>query len=219
LTVYLLAPAALRIAPDDFSARVRSRFASELRRAGRFAQLCLLGAQACLDAAGGDGPLGVLWATGGGALDATRAALDESLKLGEPAMPFTFIATQPHLAGALLAQRSHPVTRAACLSLAPDAWPSLPHLAQRWLADCERVLVGWVEESGSGGAAHRSDWCLLQKKMMPGAVRCEQVRSPENAAAATAEDWIPRVAAWHGSTNAPLVLRGSGDAWRFTVNG
>ena len=215
--MYLLAPAALRIPPDDFSARVGARFASELRRAGRFAQLCLLGAQACLDAAGGDGPLGVLWATGGGALDATRAALDESLKLGEPAMPFTFIATQPHLAGALLAQRSHPVTRAACLSLAPDAWPSLPHLAQRWLADCERVLVGWVEESGSGGVAHRSDWCLFRKKPTAGALRCERSPEAESAADATAEDWIPRVAAWRGS--APLLLRGGQDAWSFASDG
>ena len=81
--MYLLAPTALRVAPDDFPARVRSRFASELRRAGSFAQLCLLGAQACLDAAGGDGPLGVLWASEFGALHATRAALDEDLRRGE----------------------------------------------------------------------------------------------------------------------------------------
>ncbi len=149
MIVYLLAPTALRIAPDDFPGRVRARFASELRRAGRFAQLCLLGAQACLDAAGGDGPLAVLWASEFGALHATRAALDEGLRRGEPAMPFAFIAAQPHLAGALLAQRSHPVTRTACLYLAADAWPSLPQLAQRWLAECDRVLVGCVEESGT----------------------------------------------------------------------
>jgi hypothetical protein len=216
--VYLLAPTALRVAPGDFPARVRARFASELRRAGRFAQLCLLGAQACLDTADGDGPLGVLWATGLGALDATRAALDEDLRRGEPAMPFTFIAMQPHMAGALLA-RSHPVTRTACLYLAPDAWPSLPHLAQRWLAECERVLVGCVEESGSAGGAHRSDWCLLQKKPVAGAVRCERALEAKNAAPATGEDWIPRVGAWRGSADAPLLLRGGEDAWRFTHDG
>src|SRR6266853_6202697 len=82
LTVYLLAPTVLRVAPEDFPARVRARFAAELRRAGRFAQLCLLGAQACLDAAGGDGPLGVLLASEFGALHATRAALDEGLRRG-----------------------------------------------------------------------------------------------------------------------------------------
>ena len=218
MTVYLLAPAALRIAPDDFSARVRSRFASELRRAGRFAQLCLLGAQACLDAAGGDGPLGVLWASEFGALHATRAALDEGLRRGEPAMPFAFIAAQPHLAGALLAQRSHPVTRTAYLYLAADAWPSLPQLAQRWLAECDRVLVGCVEESAAG-ATHRSDWCLLQKKPAAGAVRCERSLKTDNAAAAAAEDWIPRVAAWRGSGRAPLLLRGGEDAWSFTSDG
>ena len=217
--MYLLAPTVLRVAPDDFQARVRARFASELRRAGRFAQLCLLGAQACLDAAGGDGPLAALWASEFGALHATRAALDEDLRRGEPAMPFTFIATQPHLAGALLAQRSHPVTRTACLYLASDAWPSLPHLAQRWLAECERVLVGCVEESGAAGAAHRSDWCLLQKKPVAGAVRCERSPGPRNAAAATAEDWIPRVAAWRGSADAPLLLRGGEDAWSFIPDG
>jgi hypothetical protein len=217
--VYLLAPTVLRVAPDDFPARVRARFASELRRAGRFAQLCLLGAQACLDAAGGDGALAVLWASEFGALHATRAALDESLKRGEPAMPFTFIATQPHLAGALLAQRPHPVTRTACLYLPADAWPSLPRLAQRWLAECDRVLAGCVEESGSGGAAHRSDWCLFQKKPAPGAVRCERSLGPENAAPATAEDWIPRVAAWRGAADAPLLLRGGEDAWSFISDG
>jgi hypothetical protein len=217
--VYLLAPTALRVAPDDFPARVRARFASELRRAGRFAQLCLLGAQACLDAAGGDGPLGVLLASEFGALHATRAALDEDLRRGEPGMPFTFIATQPHLAGALLAQRSYPVTRTACLYLAPDAWPSLPQLARRWLADCERVLVGCVEESGAAGVAHRSDWCLLQNRVVAGTLRCERSLRRENAAAATAQDWIPRVAAWRRSADAPLVLRGGEDAWRFTSDG
>ena len=214
--MYLLAPMALRIAPEDFQARVRTRFAAELRRAGRFGQLCLLGAQACLEAAGGDGPLGVLWATDLGALHANRAALDEELRRGEPAMPFTFIATQPHLAGALLAQRSHPVTRTACLYLAGNAWPSLPRLAQRWLAECERVLVGCVEESGSSGEAHRSDWCLFQKEPAAGSVRCERSLGPENAAAATAEDWIPRVAAWRACADAPLLLRGGEDAWSFT---
>jgi hypothetical protein len=217
--VYLLAPTVLRVAPEDLPARVRVRFAAELRRAGGFAQLCLLGAQACLDAAGGDGPLGVLWASEFGAVQATRAALDEDLKRGEPAMPFTFIAMQPHLAGALLAQRSHPVTRTACLYLPPEAWPRLPRLALGWLAECERVLVGWVEESGSGGAAHRSDWCLFQKKPVAQAVRCERSRVPDGAAAASGEDWIARVAAWSGSADAPLLLRGGEDAWRFTRHG
>jgi hypothetical protein len=211
--VYLLAPTALRIAPDDLAARVRARFASELRRAGRFAQLCLLGAQACLDAAGGEGPLAVLWASEFGALHATRAALAEDIKRGEAAMPFSFIATQPHLAGALLAQRSHPVTRSACLYLPPDGWPSLPRLTQRWLAECERVLVGCVEESGPGGTAHRSDWCLLRKTPAAGALRCERSLKAESAADATAEDWIPRVAAWRGPGR--LLLRGGEDAWSF----
>ncbi|HEY6242227.1 MAG TPA: hypothetical protein VIW78_15485, partial [Burkholderiales bacterium] len=215
-----LAPTALRVAPEDLQARVRSRFAAELRRAGRFAQLCLLGAEACLDAAGGVGPLGILWATQFGAVHATRSALDEVLKDGEPPMPFTFIATQPYLAGALLAQRSHPVTRTACLYLAPDAWASLPQLAQGWFDECERVLVGWVEESGASGAANRSDWCLLRKNFVPGAVRCERVRGPEkNAAAATGEDWISRIAAWRGSADAPLLLRGAEGAWRFSPDG
>jgi hypothetical protein len=215
--VYLLAPTALRVAPDDFAARVRARFASELRRAGRFAQLCLLGAQACLDAAAGDGRLAVLWASEFGALHATRAALAEDLKRGEAAMPFTFIATQPHLAGALLAQRSHPVTRTACLYLPADAWPSLPRLAQSWLGECERVLVGCVEESGSGGAAHRSDWCLFRKNPAAGALRCERSLRADGAADATAEDWIPRVAAWRGP--GPLLLRGGRDAWSFASDG
>ena len=215
--MYLLAPTVLRVAPEDFPARVRARFGSELRRSGSFAQLCMLGAQACLDAAGGDGPLGVLWSSRLGALHAVRAALDESLQRGEPAMPFTFIGMQPHLAGALLARRAHPVTRSAHVHVARGDWSLLLSAAQGWLAECERVLVGWAEESDSGGIAHRSDWCLVRKKPLAGAIRLEPAPGAARAAAATAEDWIARVAAWRtGPQAAPLLLRGGEEAWRFT---
>jgi len=215
--MYLLAPTALRLPPADFADRVRARFVNDLRRAGRFAQLCLLGAQACLDAAGGDGPLGVLWATRLGPLHGTRAALDDGLRRGEPAMPFAFIATQPHLAGALLAQRGLPVARAACLYLAPDAWTRLLPLAGRWLADCERVLLGWVEESGSEVEAHRSDWCLLRGAPVAGAIRCERHPGRSGAPAVGGGEWIARLGAWGAAPRAPLLLAGSEDAWRFTL--
>ena len=215
--MYLLAPTVLRIAPEELPARVRARFAAELRRAGSFAQLCLLGAQACLDAAGGDGRLGVLWSSRLGALRASRAALDESLQRGEPAMPFTFIGMQPHLAGALLAQRAHPVTRSAHLHLADEDWSLLLSVAQGWLAECERVLIGGVEESDSGRVAHKSDWCLLQKKPLAGAIRLEPVPHEDASVAATAEDWIAGVAAWRAGPQAPLLLRGGEDTWRFTL--
>jgi 2-amino-4-hydroxy-6-hydroxymethyldihydropteridine diphosphokinase len=179
----------------------------------------MLGAQACLDTTAGDGPLGVLWSSRLGALRASRAALDESLQRGEPAMPFTFIGMQPHLAGALLAQRGHPVTRSAHLHLADEDWSLLLSVAQGWLAECERVLVGWVEESDSAGIAHRSDWCLLLKKPVAGAIRLEPAPHEDTAVAATAEDWIARIAAWRTSPRAPLFLRGGEDAWRFTLMG
>ena len=214
---YLYAPTALRVAPGDLAALVRARFANDLRRAGRYAQLCLLGAHACLDAARGEGTIGVLWASELGPLQATRAALDETLARGEPVMPFTFIAMQPHLAGALLAQRSPPVARTACLVLAPEAWTRLLRLAERWLADCERVLVGWVEESDSAGAAHRSDWCLLRKQPSAEAIRCERLPHSPEAAAATGEDWIARIGAWREAPRPPLLLGGGESAWRFTL--
>lgn len=217
--MYLLAPTVLRIAPGELPAQVRARFGSELRRAGGFAQLCMLGAQACLDAAGGDGPLAVLWCSRLGALHASRAALDESLQRGEPAMPFTFIGMQPHLAGALLAQRAHPVTRSAHLHLADEDWSLLLSVAQGWFAECERVLVGWVEESDSGGVAHKSDWCLLRKQPLAGAIRLEPALHEDASSAATAEDWIAHVAAWRTGSKAPLLLRGGEDAWRFTLEG
>ncbi len=160
----LRAPTVLRIAPGELRARARERFGGELRQVGSFAQLCLLGAQACLDAAGGKGPLGVLWTSARGAALATRAALEDGLQPGAPAMPFTFVATQPHLAAVLLAQRSHAVARSAFVYLAADDWPWLARLAQVWLAECERVLVGRVEESDAEGTAHRSDWCLLTNR-------------------------------------------------------
>jgi hypothetical protein len=215
--VILLAPTALRVAPADFRGRVRERFAGGLRRAGSFAQLCLLGAQACLDAAGGEGRLGFLYASRLGALHAVRAALDEGLRRGEPAMPFNFIAMQPHLAGALLAQRGYAVTRTAHLHLAPGSWPLVLRAAQGWLAECERVLLGWVEESDSEDIAHRSDWCLLRREPAAGAARCTPEKSPEAAAPATAEDWIARVAVWRDAPRSPLLLRGDEEAWRFAL--
>lgn len=214
--MFLLAPTVLRVAPEEFSARVRARFANDLRRAGSFAQLCLLGAQACLDAAEGDGQLGLLWSSRLGALNAIRAGLDDGLRRGEPAMPFTFIAMQPHLAAALLAQRGQAVTRAAHLHLAGEAWPLTLRVAQDWLAECERVLVGRVEESDAPGAAHRSDWCLLRKMSREGAIRLEP-SSDGIASAATAEDWVSRVVAWRSAAHAPLLLRGGDEAWRFSV--
>jgi hypothetical protein len=214
--MHLLAPTVLHAAPGEMAARVRARFGAELRRSGSFTQLGLLGAQACLDAAPGAGPLGMLWASGRGARHATRAALDAVSGSGEPVMPFAFIATQPHLAGAFLAQRAFPVTRAAHLHLAADAWPWLLRLARCWLADCARVLVGWVEESADGRAAHRSDWCVLQPRPSDGSVLCEAAREGETAESATAEDWLPRVAAWKAAPRAPLALRGAGGTWRFS---
>ena len=213
----LVASTALRVAPADFRAGVRARFGGELRRAGSFAQLCLLGAQACLDAAGGEGSLGLLWSSRSGALHAVRAALDEGLRRGEPAMPFAFIAMQPHLAGALLAQRGYAVTRAAHLHLAQGSWPLTLRTAQSWLADCERVLLGWAEESDSDDIAHRSDWCLLRKEGAPGTARCTPEQGPEAATSATAEDWIARVTAWRAVPRGPLVLRGDEEAWRFAL--
>ena len=213
--MYLVAPTVLRVAPDELSAQTRARFGAELRRAGGFAQLCLLGAQACLDAAGPGDSLGVLWSSGRGAAHAARAALAEWLRSGEPVMPFTFIATQPHLAGALLAQRSHPVARTAFLHLGADAWPWLLRLAQAWLGECEQVLVGWVEESNGEGAAHQSDWCIVRRRPAP--VRCEAARDGVDAVAASTADWISRLAAWHAAPHAALALRGGADAWRFAA--
>lgn len=155
----LAAPTLLRVAPDQLARQARERFGGELRRAGGFAQLCMLGASACLDAAPRAASIGVLWASAYGARSAAQAALAEAAS-GEPVMPFTFVATQPHLAATLLTQRGAPVTRAAFVHVAPPEWPMLLDLARGWLATCEAVLLGWVEESVAG-EPHQSDWCLL----------------------------------------------------------
>ncbi|MEA3192232.1 MAG: hypothetical protein QOD26_565 [Betaproteobacteria bacterium] len=210
---FLVAPTVLRLAPDELAARTRERFGGELRRAGSFAQLCLLGAQACLDAAPAGRSLGVLWASSHGARSAARAALQEAAS-GEPVMPFTFVATQPHLAATLLAQRSAPVARAAFVHIDPSGWPRLLSLAQVWLASCEQVLVGWAEEAAEG-EAHQSDWCVLQKN--PGEVTCEPLREARGALPATSADWLARVAAWLAAPRETLSLRGGGEAWRFAA--
>lgn len=180
----LVAPTVLRIAPDELARRARERFGGELRRAGSFAQLSLLGAQACLDAAPKASSLGVLWASAHGAVGAARAAIAEAAS-GEPVMPFTFVATQPHLAATLLAQRGAPVKRAAFVHVPPAAWPLLLDMAQAWLANCEAVLLGWVEEAAEGitgeTAAHQSDWCLLRGKA---------ARDRAGTLPATFADWL-----------------------------
>lgn len=149
----------LRVPKGELAARVREQFGGELRRTGAFAQLCMLGATACLAAAPRVSSLGLLWASTYGARDAAMAALVEAAS-GEPVMPFTFVATQPHLAATLLAQRGAPVRRAAFVHVAPESWPLLLDTARSWLSDCEAVLLGWVEEAADGGE-HQSDWGLL----------------------------------------------------------
>jgi hypothetical protein len=218
--MHLLAPTTLRIAPAELPGLVRTRFAADLRRAGSFAQLGMLGAQSCLDAAGGNGRLGVVWSSPLGALRAFRAAFDDDLRHDAPVMPFTFIGMQPHLAAALLAQR-YPVARSAHLHLAPDAWPWLLRIAQGWLATCDRVLVGSVEESGDDALAHRSDWCLVQDLAAAGSVRAEPAHDPAAATgtttSATMADWIGRIHNWRADARAPLELAGGGEAWRFGI--
>jgi hypothetical protein len=203
--VILLAPTLVELAPDRLADAVRARFGSELRRVGAFTQICQLGASACLDAAASAGRLGVLLGTVGGAVSATRAALGEPLRRGEPSMPFTFIATQTHLSGALLAHRSHEVARAACVYLEAQDWPWLLRLGESWLGECERVAVGCVEEAADG-RPHRSQWCLLVRQAAAG-ILC---RPGGAGAAATTDDWIARVAA------GAQELRGGRESWRFT---
>ncbi len=217
--MHLLAPTMLEVAPAELAERVRLRFGAELRRAGAFAQIGMLGARACLDAAGGSSPgaspLGVLSCSTLGPAGAFRAAFDDDLRQNAPVMPFTFIAMQPHLAATLLA-RSRPVARSAHLHLGEDAWPWLLHIAQGWLESCGQVLLGRVEESGGDGRAHRSDWCLVQRAPADGSVRAEVTRD-QAATGATTADWIVRIGEWHAGARAPLALRGGGDAWRFTA--
>lgn len=171
-----MTPVRLRIPHAELGARVRESFGGELRRAGTFAQICMLGATACLAAAPQPGALGVLWASTYGARSATLASLKEAAS-GEPIMPFTFVATQPHLAATLLAQRGAPVRRAAFLHVQPTEWPMLLAVAQTWLSVCDAVLLGWVEE----GETHQSDWCLLNA--IPAAARGAPLP-------ATFSDWL-----------------------------
>jgi hypothetical protein len=154
----------LRIPRHQLAQLVRERFGGELRRTGTFAQIGMLGAVACLEAAPRASSLGVLWSSTYGAREAAQAALAESAG-GEPVMPFTFIATQPHLLATLLAQRGAPVTRAAFVHVDPPESPLLLGLAGAWLGSCDAVLLGYVEE----GEPHRSDWRLLRSDVISSA--------------------------------------------------
>jgi len=152
----------LRIPPPELRSLVHARFGDRLRRAGSFAQLTVLGAAACLEQAGGGGTLGMLWTSRRGAVLATRAALAE-LRSGEPLMPYTFLATQPHLATPLFAEHVHPLARCAFLYLEPGQDTVLATLARAWTSTCDRVLLGRVEESAAADAPHESDWRLLRR--------------------------------------------------------
>jgi hypothetical protein len=204
--IHLAAPTLLRVPANELATRARERFGGELRRAGGFAQLCMLGAQACLDQSPLGKTIGVLWSSSRGPVGAVRALLAEAAN-GEPVMPFSFLAVQPHLAATVLAQRDVPVGRAAFVRIEDDAWPWLLTQAAAWLASCERVLLGRVEE----GAVNQSDWCLVQRDRA--GVLCEPLRETEGALSATAEDWLARVA----TAREPLALRGANEAWRFTA--
>jgi hypothetical protein len=202
--IHLASPTVMRVPAAELAPRARERFGGELRRAGGFAQLSLLGAQACLDGSTTGGATGVLWSSNRGPVSAVRTVLAETAS-GEPVMPFSFVAVQPHLAATLLAQRGVPVARAAFVRIADDGWPWLLAQATAWLASCERVLLGRVEE----GEVHQSDWCLVHREAR--GVSCE----PSNlgdALPANAQDWLARVA----TARAPLALRGASEAWRFT---
>lgn len=216
--MYLHGPSALRIDPGELATLVRAQFGNELRRVGGYSQIGLLGAQACLARSGGAEPIAVLCASERGALHETRAALGEELQQGEASMPFTFIATQPHLAGVLLAQRGHVVTRVAHLHLAAHAWPWLFAIARGWLAAQEcAVLAGWVEEAAAPAATHRSDWCVLRNEPAAGAIRCAVADDDEPQAQRAAHDWMQRIAAWRAHAQPVLTLRGSGGTWRFSA--
>lgn len=162
MNVSLSGKVSLDLSPDSLRAEVREHFGAELRRLGVFTQLCQLGAERCLEAAGGvPARLGVLVGTAHGARSAVLAALDEGLARGEPVMPFTFIATQTSLAGALFARRQPGIVRSACFYFAQENWNALADLAGAWLAGgCGGVLVGWVEESCAPGEPHRARWAL-----------------------------------------------------------
>ncbi len=208
----LLAPTLVSLTPAELAHAVRARFGSELRRLGVFTQLCQVGVQACIEASASAGRLGVLLATEHGSQAATRAALDGGLRRGEPVMPSTFIATQTNLAGALLARRSHDVARAACVYLDAQDWPWLPRIARSWLAQCDRVAVGCVDEAAHGDA-HRSQWCIFARKADAPAIYCELGGAGTTA---TTGDWIARLAAWRDAPGGPLELRGGHQSWRFT---
>jgi len=212
--IHLSAPTLARISTAELAPRAREQFGGDVRRAGTFAQLCLLGAQACLDGMPRRSSLGILWGSTYGAREAARAAIREVAD-GELVMPFTMIGTLPHLAATLLAQQGAPVMRAAFVHLQPAGWPWLLSLARAWLAGCEQVLLGWVEESAAAGEPHRSHWCVVQRE--PAAVSCQALGNPRGALPATNADWLAQMGAWLAAPRAPLALRGGSEAWRFAA--
>src|SRR5258706_10682096 len=192
--IHLAAAHTLRIPSGELAQRARERFGGELRRAGSFAQLSLLGVQQCRDEAGPAGAPGILWPSSRGALAAAHAALDEG-RGDAPVMPFTFIATQPHLAAALLARQAR-LARAAFVHVERDSWPSLLHVAAHWLRECDEVLVGWVEEGAEKHGIAQSDWCLLRRRPAP--ARCEPLAEGAGETVSSGEG-IARLAAWHAA--------------------
>ncbi|MET0349323.1 MAG: beta-ketoacyl synthase N-terminal-like domain-containing protein [Rhizobacter sp.] len=151
----------IRLAPPpaDWRDTLAKRLGHRPRRLGPWAELALLGARQCLDAAGEDTlpPDALLRvASWRGADTATAAALDQC-RTGQP-MPFTFLQSQPSQMLAALSQHLH--WQGDARFLIADDTKHLLALARHEVGPAG-LLIGWVEEGAVAGTEARSEWWRL----------------------------------------------------------
>jgi hypothetical protein len=155
------------------------------RRAGRFAELALLGAAQC--AAGMTLPAdsAVLLASRRGSSSAVRALVQAVAIEGAAPMPFTFIASQGNTACQLVARQFALSGAALCLSSDAACFERTLLLALSMLPQCgaPMALAGWVEEEWVGETAALSHWLCLDLRPQASGAQVEALIETDEAGA------------------------------------
>ncbi|MCK9259096.1 MAG: hypothetical protein M0P63_04970 [Azoarcus sp.] len=139
--------------------------APPLRRAGAFAELCLVGVDACAADDEYSGSIAILVASRSGPRQAFTRVLEDLCLRSEAPMPFDFLATQAVLAALPLQKRLPALGALLYLPGTDDCnvlWQRMTQLANAWLADGRHrhVLIGIVEP---GTPQHHCEWRHLAR--------------------------------------------------------
>lgn len=168
------------------------------RRAGRFAELALLGAAQCTAGMNLPADSALLLASRHGSSSVARALVQAVVIERTAPMPFTFIASQGNSACQVVARQFALCGPALGVSSDAACFERALLLATSMLPQCAApaALIGWVEEEwieGARNTAAVSHWLLLDPGAQASGARVETLMETKEAAArrllaATARD-------------------------------